>query len=128
MLKSILPTVNTDGDIGSDIRVKAERPKTLAVAWGSLPLDWVKGGIQSWILLFSVLAMERKAVIRVAPYGDWYGSHNMDGLGSLGEENADRMVFCYASSRSGLEVEAINPKGKVFRMSLAALPVVDTGV
>ena len=36
-LKSVSPTVNTYGGIGSDAHVKAESPKTLTVARGSSP-------------------------------------------------------------------------------------------
>ena len=38
-LKSMLPTVNTDGGIGLDICVKAKRPETLTVARGYSLLD-----------------------------------------------------------------------------------------
>ena len=75
------PTVNTDGRIGSDIFVKAERPETLTVARGSSPLDWGQESrpSQSSSLLF--IAMESKVVIGGAPDGDLYGVHAMDGSG-----------------------------------------------
>ena len=79
-------------------------------------------------MLFSVLAMAREAVIDIAPYGDWYGAHAMDGSGSLSEENAERRICRCASSSSGSEVEAAAPKSKAFREILAELPVVDTSV
>ena len=85
-------TVNMDGGIGSDISVKAKRPKTLAVARGLLPLDWVQESRRSWSSLFLIIAMVRKAVIDRDPNGDWYGTHAMDGSGSLREDNAERRI------------------------------------
>ena len=76
-------TANTDGGIGSDICVKAERPETLTVEWGLSPLDWGQESIWSRSLSFLVLAVSRKLVIGRAPDGDWYVAHAMDGSGSL---------------------------------------------
>ena len=82
------PTVNADGGIGSDVRVKAERPETLNVLQGLLPLDWGQEISWSRSLPFLVIAMARKAVINGVPDSDWYGARVMDGYGSLREENA----------------------------------------
>ena len=73
------PTVNADGGIGSDVRVKTERPETLNVLQGLSPLDWGQEISRSRSLSFSVIAMARKAVINGVPDGDWYGAHVMDG-------------------------------------------------
>ena len=83
LLKSMLPTVNMDSCIGLDVHVKVERHKTLTVARGLLPLDWVQEIRLSQSSQFSVLAEARKAVIGRAPGGDWYGIHTMDRFGSL---------------------------------------------
>ena len=40
LLKLMLPTVNTDGGIGSDVCVKAKRPETLTAVQGLFLLDW----------------------------------------------------------------------------------------
>ena len=104
--------------------MKAERPETLTVTQGLSPLDWVQESRRSRSSLFLVLAMERKAVIGRAPDGDWYGAHAMEISGYLREENAERMIYCCASLRSGSGVEAVAPKSEAFRASLAALPVV----
>ena len=122
------PTVNTDGGIRSDFRVKVERTKVLTVAWGSSLLDWGQEISWSWSLSFSVLAMARKEVIVGAPDGYWYGAHAMDRSGSLREDNAQRSICSCASSRSVSGVEAVPPKSDAFRASLEASPVVDTSV
>ena len=66
-MESMLPTMNTDGGIDSDVILKADRTETLTVARGLLPLDC--GQEISWMRWFPflVLVMVRKAVIgRVA--------------------------------------------------------------
>ena len=78
-----MPTVNRCGDIGSDVHLKAERPEMLTVARGLSLSDWGQEIIWRRRLSSSVLVIARKAVIGGAPCGDWYGSHAMDGPGSL---------------------------------------------
>ena len=39
-MKSMLPTVNTEGGIWLGVCVKDERPETQTVVLGSLPLYW----------------------------------------------------------------------------------------
>ena len=90
-------TVNTDGGIGLDVRVKAKRPETLTVARGSSLLDWGQEISRSQSLLFSVLAMTRKAVIGGARDGYWYNAHEMDRSGSLREDNVERRTCLYIS-------------------------------
>ena len=82
-LKFMSPIVNTDGGIGLDDCVKAERPKTLTLERWLLPLDWEHDIRRSRSLLLSFLVMAMKAVISGAPDGYWYGSHAMDRLGYL---------------------------------------------
>ena len=65
--------------------MKVERPETLTVARGVLPLGWGQENSQSWSLLFLVFAMARNAVIGEVLDGGWYGVHAMDGSRSLRE-------------------------------------------
>ena len=87
-------TVNTDGGIGSYVRVKAKRLKTLTVALGLELLDWGQDISLSGRLSFSDFLMVSKAVIGRAPGGRWCGSHVMDMLWSLREENEERSFSC----------------------------------
>ena len=84
-MKLMLPTVYTDGSIDSDFCVKAKRPMALMVAQGSAPLDLGQDISRRRRLLFSGFAIVRKAVISRAPEGGLYGSHVVDGLGSVRE-------------------------------------------
>ena len=120
------PTVNTDGGIRSDFRVKVERTKVLTVAWGSSLLDWGQEISWSWSLSFSVLAMARKEVIVGAPDGYWYSVHAIDGSGSLRWDNVERRICRCDSSTSGSGVEVIAPKSEALHASLAVLPIADT--
>ena len=89
--------MNTEGGIESNVCVKAERPEMLTVAQWSSPSEW--GQEISWRrrLMFSVLVMAGKEVkIRVTE-GYWYGSHAINGTGSLWENNLDRRICRYAS-------------------------------
>ena len=65
-------------------------------------------------------------MIERTPNGDLYGVRAMDRLGYFKEENTKKRIFCCASSRSESGVEVVAPKSKVFCVSLAALPIVDT--
>ena len=76
-------TINTDSGIGSDVRVKSERPEKLTLAQGLSLSEWVQESRPIWSSLLLVLTMARKAVIGGAPDVDWYGVHTLDGLGSL---------------------------------------------
>ena len=122
----MLLTVNTYGGIGSNISVKSDIPETLTVAQGSSLSNWGQDISQRSRSTFSVLTMLRKAVIARSTEGDWYGSHEMEGLGSLMEENVRRRIFRYVLSRSGSGVESVAPKSKAFCVILATLPAVKT--
>ena len=125
MLKSISPTINTDGGIELDVRVKAESPETLTIAQGLSPLGWRQEIRRIRSSYFLVLMMARKAVIDGDPDGDWYIVHAMERLGYLREENAERRILRCTSSRYRSGVKFVTPKSKASRASLAVLPVVD---
>ena len=52
---------------------------------GMVPLEWGQDISRRRRLLFSGFAIVRKAVISRAPEGGLYGSHVVDGLGSVRE-------------------------------------------
>ena len=66
----MLPTVNTDGGSGLDVRMKAERFETLTVEQGSSPLGWGQESRWSRSSFLFFLAMAKNAVIGRAPDGD----------------------------------------------------------
>ena len=127
MLNSTSPTLNTDGGIGLDVRVKAKRPKTMTVAWGLPSSDC--GKEISWRRRspFSVIEMARKVVIGRVEEGHCYGFYAMDGSGSSREENSERRTCHCVSLRSGSGVEYVAPHSKVLYVILAASPVVKNG-
>ena len=120
------PSVNTYGGIGSDICVKVDRTKTLAVVRGELPSDWGEEISRKRRSLFSVIEIVGKAVISRDPDGDQYGYHLMDGLGSSGDYNEDSSIFRCISSRSRSGVDLVAPNSEALRVILAALPAVET--
>ena len=119
-------TLNTEVGIGLDVCVKDEKPKTLTVARGLLPLERGHDITQRRGSSLFVLMMVRKAVIGGVSENKWYISHAMDRLRSLREDNVVRRIYCCASSRSRSGVEYVAPKNKAFRTILAASPVVET--
>ena len=62
-LNLMLPNVNTDGSIRSEVCVKAERPNMVMAEWGSSPSDWGHDISQKRRSLLLVLTMVRKAMI-----------------------------------------------------------------
>ena len=101
------PTVNKDGSIGSDVRVKAKRPNMLNVVRGLSTLGWGQKSSRSRSSSFSVIRMARKTVIGGSTDGYCYGVHAMDESGSLTKENAERRIFCCSSLKSGSGVEVV---------------------
>ena len=94
-------TLNTEVGIGLDVCVKDEKPKTLTVSRGLLPLERGHDITQRRGSSLFVLMMVRKAVIGGVSENKWYRSHAMDRLRSLREDNVVRRIYCCASSRSG---------------------------
>ena len=106
--------MNTDVGIGLDVCVKAKGTETLTVAQGLAPSELGQEIIRRRRSFFSDFAMARKEVIGRALEGDWYGSHEMNGSGSLREDNAERKISRCADLRSGLGVVLENAQGDTY--------------